>query len=103
MGMRLFSAFHVFFKKYLPIPRLQIYSSMFKILTFRGTWVAQSVKHLILAQVVISQSVGLNPSLGSVLTAQSPEPALDSVFPSLSLPLALLVCALSLSLSLFQK
>ena len=44
---------------------------------------AQSVKQLISAQVMISQSVGLSPTSGSVLTAQSLEPALASV--SLSL------------------
>ena len=46
----------------------------------RGTWVAQSVESMTLAQVMIS------PMLGSVLTAQSTEPASDSVSPSLSLP-----------------
>ena len=61
-----------------------------------GTWAAQSVKHLTLAQVMISQFVGLSPASGSVLTAQSLEPASDSVSPSLSaLPPT---CALSLSI-----
>ena len=46
---------------------------------------AQSVEHLTLAQVMIPQFVDLNPTLGSVLTARSLEPALDSVSPSLSL------------------
>ena len=50
----------------------------------RGTCVAQLVKHSTLAQVVISWFMGLSPTLGSVLTAQSLEPALDSVSPSLS-------------------
>ena len=45
---------------------------------------AQSVKHSTLAQVMISRFVALSPVLGSVLTAQSLEPALDSVSPSLS-------------------
>ena len=45
---------------------------------------AQSVKHPTLAQVMISQSVSSSPGLGSVLTAQSLEPASDSVSPSLS-------------------
>ena len=49
-----------------------------------GTWVAHSVKHLTLAEVMISQFVGSSPTLGSVLTAQSLEPALDSLSPSLS-------------------
>ena len=42
---------------------------------------AQSVKHPTLAQFMISQFMGLSPMLGSVLTAQSLEPALDSVSP----------------------
>ena len=49
----------------------------------------QSVERLTSAQVMISQSVSLSPELGSVLTAQSLEPALDSVSPSLSVPLCL--------------
>ena len=57
---------------------------------------AQWVKHPTSAQVMISQFVGLNPPLGSVLTARSLEPALDSVSPHLSLPLP--PHALSLSL-----
>ena len=53
----------------------------------RGTGVAQSVKCLTLAYVTILQFVSLSPALGSVLTAQSLEPASDSVSPSLlSLP-----------------
>ena len=73
----------------------------------RGTWVAQSVKRLTSAQVMISQFVGPSPTSGSVLTAQSLEPALDSGF---CVPLSLsLSCShrvslsLSLSLSLSQK
>ena len=58
-------------------------------------WVAQSVEHLTLAQVMISQFVSLSPALGSVLTAQSLEPALDSVSPFLSVP-PLLTLSLSL-------
>ena len=41
----------------------------------RGAWVAQSVKRLTSAQVMISWFVGLSPMLGYVLTAQSLEPA----------------------------
>ena len=55
---------------------------------------AQSVEHPTSAQVMISQLVSLSPVLGSVLTAQSLEPALDSVSPSLSAP-PLLVLSLS--------
>ena len=61
-----------------------------------GAWVAQSVKHLTSAQVLISRSVSWSPASGSVLTAQSLEPASDSVSPPLSLPLPCL-CAFSLS------
>ena len=63
----------------------------------RGTWVAQSVKSLTSAQIMISQFVSSSPVSGSVLTAQSLEPALDSMSPSVSL-LLLLLRALSLSL-----
>ena len=58
---------------------------------------AQSVEHLILAQVMISRFVGLSPASGSVLTAQSLEPASDSVSPCFSARLLLMFC-LSLSL-----
>ena len=62
----------------------------------RGAWVAQAVKHLTVAQVMISRSVSLSPALGSVLTVQSLGPASDSVPPSL---LASSPLVLSLSLS----
>ena len=52
---------------------------------------AQSVKH------PISQLVGSRPALDPVLTAQSLEPASDSVPPSLSAP-PLLTHSLSFSL-----
>ena len=52
----------------------------------QGAWVAQSVKDLTSAQVMISQLVGSSPASGSVLMAQNLEPALDSVSPSLSAP-----------------
>ena len=64
----------------------------------RGTWVTQSVKHLTSGQVMISRFVGLSPASGSVLTAQSLEPALDSVSPSLRVPPLLTLC-----LSVSQK
>ena len=44
---------------------------------------AQSAKHLTSAPVMISGFVGSSPMSVSVLTAQSLEPALDSVPPSL--------------------
>ena len=49
------------------------------------------------AQVMISRFMGLSPALGSVLTAQSVEPASDSVSPSLSAS-TLLMLGLFLSL-----
>ena len=49
----------------------------------RGAWGAQSVEQLTLAQVIIWQFVSSSPASGSVLTAQSLEPASDSVSPSL--------------------
>ena len=45
---------------------------------------AQLVKHPTSAQVMNSRLVSSSPASGSVLTAQSLEPALDSVSPSLS-------------------
>ena len=59
-----------------------------------GAWVAESVKRLTVAQVMISWFVSSSPALGCVLTVRSPEPALDSVSLSLSAP-----PLLSLSLS----
>ena len=53
---------------------------------------SQSVKPLTVAQVMISQFVSLSPASGSVLTAQSLEPALDSVSPFLSAPPLLTPC-----------
>ena len=70
----------------------------------RGAWVAQSVKLRTSAQVMISRSVSWSksvsssPGSGSMLTAQSLEPASDSVSPSLSAPPLLMLC-----LSLSQK
>ena len=52
---------------------------------FGGAWVAQSVKRLTSAQVMISRFVSSSPASGSVLTAQSLEPVSDSVSPFLSL------------------
>ena len=57
-----------------------------------GAWVAQLVKQPSSAQVMISQFMNSSPAWGSVLTAQSPEPASDSVFPPLSTPPLLTLC-----------
>ena len=51
-------------------------------------------------QLTISQFMGSSPASGSVPTAQSLEPASDSVSPSLSAPPPLMLC---LSLSLKNK
>ena len=60
---------------------------MVKIHHYRGAWVAHLVKCPTSAQVMLSWFGTLSPALGSVPTAQSLEPASDSVSPSLSLPL----------------
>ena len=65
-----------------------------------GVWVAQSVKRLTSAQVMISQFVGSSPASRSVLTAQSLKPDFHSVSLSLSL---LLPCSCSVSLCLKNK
>ena len=70
----------------------------------RGAWMAQSVECPTSAQVMISRFVSSSPTLGSVLTARSLEPASDSVTPSLSAPpLLVLSSSLSLSLSKINK
>ena len=58
----------------------------------RGAWVAQSVKRPTSAQVIISQFMGLSLTSGSVLTAYSLEPTLDSVSFSLCLYPLLILC-----------
>ena len=63
---------------------------------------AQSVERPTSAQVMISRSVGLSPALGSVLTAQSLEPASASVSPFLSAPPPLML-SLFLSKNKHQK
>ena len=61
---------------------------------------AQLVKRLTLIQVMILRSVSLSSASGSVLTAQSLEPASDFVSSSLSAPPPLMLC---LALSLKNK
>ena len=63
-----------------------------------GVWGAQCVEHPASAQVMILRFMSLSCASGSVLTARSLEPALDSVSPSLSAPPPLTLC-----LSLRQK
>ena len=73
---------------------------MYQVHLFWGAWVVQLVKHLTWAQVMISQFLSSSPASGSVLTAQSLEPTLDSVSPFLSVTLLLMLC---LCLSLKNK
>ena len=63
-----------------------------KVLLPRGAWVAQSVKRLTSAQVMVSHSVSSSPALGSVPSVQSLELASGSVSPSLSAPPQLALC-----------
>ena len=65
-----------------------------------GSRVAQLVKHLTSAQVMILRFVSSSPTSGSVMTAQNLEPAWDSVSPPVSAPPLLMLC---LSLSLNNK
>ena len=74
------------------LPNSICFSVLRKVIRGWGTWVAQSVEQLTLAQVMISQLVSSSPASGSVLTAQSLEPASDSVPPSLSAPNPLAFC-----------
>ena len=61
-----------------------------------GAWVAQSVKRPTSAQVTASQFVSSSPVSASVLTAQSLEPASDSVsLPLSALPMLMLCLSLS--------
>ena len=53
-----------------------------------GAWVARSVKHPTPAQVMISRLMSSSPMSGSVLAAQSLEPASCSVSPPLSFSLS---------------
>ena len=68
-------------------------SATLKVERLRGAWVAQSVERLTLARVMILRFVGSSPASGCVLTASSsPEPASDSVSPSVSVPPPLTLC-----------
>ena len=61
MGLKEKSEFIMICRKYYWCQKHQI---------IQGAWVAQSVKRLTSAQVMISQFVGSSPTLGSALTAQ---------------------------------
>ena len=77
----------------------KLINELLKIIT-RGAWVAQLVKRPTLAQVMISRFMGSSPTLGSVLIAQSLEPASTSVSLSPSARPLLMLCV---SLSLKNK
>ena len=68
---------------------------LLKIRPPRGAWVAQSGERPTSAQVMISRFVSSSPTLGSVLTARSLEPASDSVSPHSAPPH---LCSVSLCL-----
>ena len=68
----------------------------------RGRLGSYIVEHLTSAQVMISRFMGSSPTFSSVLTAQSMQPASDSVSPSLSAPPPL-VCALSLKMNIPKR
>ena len=68
-------------------------------MNWKSPWMAQSVKRLTSAQVMISQFMSFSPAL----TAQSLEPASDSVSPCLSAPLLLMLCLFPLSFPLKNK
>ena len=82
------------------VSNVHLHSIPSKSNALRGAWVAQSVKRPTSAQVTVSPSVSSSPTSGSVLTARSLEPALNSVSPSLC-PSP--VHALSLSVSKINK
>ena len=63
---------------------------LLRTLALWDTWVAQFVEGLTLAQVMISQFVNLSPTLGSLLSVQSPLQSLFCPSPT---------CACSLTLS----
>ena len=64
---------------------------------------AHSVERPTLAQVMISWFVSLNPASGSVVTAQSLEPALDSVPPSFSASSLLMLCLCLSKINKYKK
>ena len=74
------------------LPLKNIKKNFFLKVVLGGAWVAQSAERPTSAQVMISWSVSSSPASGSVLTAQSLEPALDSVSPSLSAPPPFMLC-----------
>ena len=56
------------------LPGLLCYPKKCHSVTLCGAWVAHSVKHQTLAQVMILKFMNSSPAPGSVLTAQSSDP-----------------------------
>ena len=74
------------------MPTLLFLLLRYKTIGLWDTWVAQSVDRLTLAQVMILQFMSQSHASGSELTAQSLQPASDSVSPFLSAPSPLALC-----------
>ena len=87
MLIRMFIREYFFF-----LPSIPSVISLLKIVNEGLLGGSVGVKHLALAQVVISQFVGSSSASGSVLTAQSLDTALNSVSPSLSATPILTLC-----------
>ena len=104
LGIRLPSLLWMWSRAALPLTRIpipvcaHIQSGDIKVGMW-GAWVAQSVKRLPSARVMILQSVTSSPTLGFALTVQSLLGILSS---SLSAPPPLFFLSLSLSLSLSE-
>ena len=86
----------------------EFYRNCVKKLNHRGAWVAHSVKHLTVAQVMILRLASSSPALGSELSSQlcgqlRAWSLLQILCLPLSLPLPPLTLHLSLSLSLKNK
>ena len=84
-------------------PELACLLSTFEMNAAWGAWVAQLVKHLTSAQLMISRFVGSSPASGSVLTARSLEPASDSVCLCVSLSALPFLHSVSVSHSKINK
>ena len=100
IGKRIYSVKLLKFRGLCGTPALPNSYIHLKLNHRRGAWVAQSVKCLTSAQVMISRFVGSSSTSGPVLTAQNLEPASDSVSSSLFAPPLFTLC---LSLSKINK
>ena len=89
-GQLLAHASHIY-----PLP------TIIELLTFRVAWVAQSVKCLTSAQVVISQVLGSRPTSASLLCRESASPS--APLPARALSLSFFSLSLSPVLSFSNK